>query len=64
MIAVVTTASRLADRHDNRVGPAPLSEGVMKHFAGLDVSPQETAICIADEDGIIVSADKTTSERG
>ena len=26
----------------------------MKHFAGLDVSLQETAICVVDEDGIIV----------
>jgi hypothetical protein len=26
----------------------------MKYFAGLDVSLQETAICIVDEDGIVV----------
>ena len=37
VIAVVTTASRLADRHDNRVGPAP-REVVMKYFAGLDAA--------------------------
>ena len=61
MIAVVTTASRLADRPDNRVGPAP-REDVMKHFAGLDVSLQETAICIVDEDGIVISEGKTASE--
>jgi hypothetical protein len=26
----------------------------MKYYAGLDVSLQETAICVVDEDGIIV----------
>jgi Beta-lactamase len=36
------------------VGPAPSSEGVIKYFAGLDVSLQETAICIVDEDGIVI----------
>jgi transposase len=34
----------------------------MKHFAGLDVSLQETAICIVDEDGIVISEGKTASE--
>jgi transposase len=34
----------------------------MKHFAGLDVSLQETAICIVDEDGIVVSEGKSASE--
>ena len=34
----------------------------MKHFAGLDVSLQETAICIVDEDGIVISESKTASE--
>jgi hypothetical protein len=62
VIAVVTTASRMADRHDNRVGSAPMSEGLMKYFAGLDVSLQETAICIVDEHGIVVSEGKAASE--
>ncbi len=26
----------------------------MKYYAGLDVSLQETAFCVVDEDGIIV----------
>jgi hypothetical protein len=43
VIAVVNMASKLADRHDNRVGSAPSSEGVMKHFAGLDVSLEKAA---------------------
>ena len=34
----------------------------MKHFAGLDVSLQETAICVVDEDGIIVIEGKAASE--
>lgn len=34
----------------------------MKHFAGLDVSLQETAICVVDEDGIIVTEGKAASE--
>jgi hypothetical protein len=25
----------------------------MKYFAGLDVSLQETAVCVVDEDGIV-----------
>ena len=33
----------------------------MKYFAGLDVSLDETAICIVDEDGIIVTEGKTAS---
>ena len=34
----------------------------MKHFAGLDVSLQETAICIVDEDGIVIREGKAASE--
>jgi transposase len=34
----------------------------MKYFAGLDVSLQETAICIVDEDGIVIREGKTASE--
>jgi transposase len=34
----------------------------MKYFAGLDVSLQETAICIVDEDGTVVSEGKAVSE--
>jgi len=33
----------------------------MKYFAGLDVSLQETAICVVDEDGIIVTEGKAAS---
>jgi transposase len=36
----------------------------MKHFVGLDVSLQETAVCIVDEDGIVISEGKTASEPG
>ena len=36
----------------------------MKYFVGLDVSLQETAICIVDEDGIVISEGKTASEPG
>jgi hypothetical protein len=34
----------------------------MKHFAGLDVSLQETATCVVDKDGIIVIEGKAASE--
>jgi hypothetical protein len=34
----------------------------MKYFAGLDVSLDEAAICIVDEDGIIVTEGKAASE--
>src|SRR5882762_6700999 len=34
----------------------------MKYFAGLDVSLQETAICIVDEDGIVIIEGKAASE--
>jgi transposase len=34
----------------------------MKYFAGLDVSIQETAICIVDEDGIVIREGKAASE--
>ena len=34
----------------------------MKHFAGLDVSLQETAICVVDEDGTIIIEGKAASD--
>jgi transposase len=34
----------------------------MKHFAGLDVSVKETAICIVDETGKVVREAKVTTE--
>src|ERR1700757_19781 len=34
----------------------------MKYFAGLDVSLDETAVCIVDEDGIVVREGKVASE--
>jgi transposase len=34
----------------------------MKYFAGLDVSLQVTAICVVDEDGIIVTEGKADSD--
>ena len=34
----------------------------MKHFAGLDVSLEETAICVVDEEGRIVSEARVPSE--
>ena len=34
----------------------------MKYFTGLDVSLQETAICVVDEDGIVVSEGKAASD--
>jgi len=63
VIAAVTAASRLADRHDNWVGLAR-REGVMKHYPGFDVSLQETVTCIVDEDGIVVCEGKAASEPG
>ena len=35
----------------------------MKYFAGLDVSLQETAICIVDEDGIVVREGKAAFDK-
>jgi predicted NBD/HSP70 family sugar kinase len=34
----------------------------MKHYVGLDVSLNETAICVVNEDGTIVREGKTLSE--
>jgi hypothetical protein len=34
----------------------------MKYFACLDVSLQETAICIVDEDGIVITEGRAASE--
>jgi hypothetical protein len=34
----------------------------MKYFAGLDVSLDETAICIVDEDGVVIREGKAASE--
>ena len=34
----------------------------MRYFAGLDVSLDETAICVVDEDGIVVTEGKAASE--
>ena len=42
--------------HEHRGGAA------MKHFAGLDVSLEETAICVVDEEGRIVREARVPSE--
>lgn len=34
----------------------------MKHYAGLDVSPKETAICVVDENGVVIREGKALSE--
>lgn len=34
----------------------------MRYFAGLDVSLQETASCIVDEDGIVIREGRAASE--
>ena len=34
----------------------------MKHFAGLDVSLEETAVCVVDEEGRIVREARVPSE--
>ena len=36
----------------------------MEHFAGLDVSVNETSVCIVDETGRIVREAKVASEPG
>jgi transposase len=36
------------------IGHKHREEAAMKHYAGLDVSLEETAICIVDENGRIV----------
>jgi hypothetical protein len=60
LIAVVITASRLAERHGiGWVGP--LSGGSHEIFR-RDVSLDETAICVVDEDGIIITEGKAASE--
>jgi transposase len=61
-IAVVGTASRLAFGHDKGRVSTSIGRAVMKYFAGLDVSLQETAICIVDEDGIVVHEGKAATE--
>src|SRR3954453_23834981 len=42
--------------HEHRGGAA------VKHFAGLDVSLEETAICVVDEEGRIVREARVASE--
>jgi predicted NBD/HSP70 family sugar kinase len=34
----------------------------MRYFAGLDVSLEETVICVVDENGVIVKEVRATSE--
>ena len=34
----------------------------MRYFAGLDVSLEETAICVVDENGVIVKEVRAASE--
>jgi transposase len=36
----------------------------MKHYAGLDVSMEETAVCVIDSDGSVVAEAKVASEPG
>jgi transposase len=46
----------VSNRHKHREGAA------MKYFAGLDVSLEETAICVGDESGRIVKEARARSE--
>jgi hypothetical protein len=46
----------VSNRHKHREGAA------MKYFAGLDVSLEETAICVVDENGSIVREVRAASE--
>src|SRR5262249_54354594 len=46
------------DRHKHQEGAA------MRYFAGLDVSLEETAICVVDETGSIVKEVRAASEPG
>ena len=34
----------------------------MKHYVGLDVSLKETAICVVDENGVVIREGKALSE--
>jgi transposase len=34
----------------------------MKHYVGLDVSLKETAICVMDENGVVIREGKALSE--
>jgi predicted NBD/HSP70 family sugar kinase len=34
----------------------------MKHYVGLDVSLNETAICVVDENGVVIREGKALSE--
>ena len=34
----------------------------MQHYVGLDVSLNETAICVVDQDGIVIREGKAGSE--
>jgi transposase len=44
------------------IGHKHREEAAMKHYAGLDVSLEETAICIVDENGRIVKELRASSE--
>jgi len=46
----------VSNRHEHREGAA------MKYFAGLDVSLEETAICVVEETGQILKEGRTASE--
>jgi len=44
------------DRHEDQEGAA------MKYFAGLDVSLEETAVCVVDDTGRMVKEARAASE--
>jgi transposase len=46
----------VANRHNHRKGAA------IRYFAGLDVSLEETAICVVDETGLIMKEARAASE--
>ena len=46
----------VSNRHKHREGAA------MKYFAGLDVSLEETAICVDDEVGRMIKEARAASE--
>jgi hypothetical protein len=58
----VAAPLRMIERGPVWIGHKHRGEAAVRYFAGLDVSSEETAICIIDETGAIVREARVVSE--
>jgi len=52
-----------SSQETDRIGSVARAERAMDYFAGLDVSMEETHVCVVDRDGLVIHEANPTSPR-